>query len=65
MSIIQTEIDKYCALCENAEVLSGTEYVLCRKKGVVSAGYLCKKFCFDPLKRIPKPRPALPDVEGL
>lgn len=44
---------KYCA-----EALKQTEdgQVLCLKKGIVAADYACKKFTYDPIKRVP-PRP--------
>ena len=45
--------ENYCAVCENAALLSGEDYVLCKKKGVVRATYSCRKFSYDPLKRRP------------
>ena len=37
---------------------------MCIKKGVVPAGYSCRSFKYDPLKRVP-PRPAAPDFSRL
>ena len=45
------EIEKYCAYCENAALLHSEDYVLCEKKGVVAANFVCRKFSYDPLKR--------------
>lgn len=51
------EITKCCAYCEKATLLSGDDYVLCSKKGVVALTYVCRRFSYDPLKVMPK-RPA-------
>lgn len=57
------ELDKICAYCERATPLAGGEHVLCEKKGVVTAGHLCRGFVYDPVKRIPKRAKQLPQVE--
>lgn len=48
------KIEKYCKYCEKAKTLSDPDTMLCSKKGIVSAGYSCRKFSYDPLKRTPK-----------
>ena len=48
---------KYCA--ENFKSIGETQ-VLCQRKGVVLADYSCRRFLYDPLKRIPKVLPELP-----
>ena len=45
--------ERYCAFCEHSATLHGDEYVLCQKKGVVRAAFVCRKFSYDPLKRRP------------
>ncbi len=57
------ELDKICAYCEKATVLAGGEHVLCEKKGVVADSYHCRKFVYDPVKRIPKRARPLPEAE--
>ena len=57
----QKEIDRACIYCENAAYLQDKEYMLCSKHGVVSAGFCCRKFSYDPLKRIPMPRKRIGD----
>lgn len=52
------EITRACEYCENAQPLVNEETMLCTKKGVVSAGHVCRKFKYDPLKR--RPAPPLP-----
>ena len=48
-----TEIEKYCAFCEHSSETFDKDNVLCEKKGIVSAGYVCRKFRYDPQKRVP------------
>lgn len=51
-------IDPSCSYCENGSLSSDGSMILCSKKGIVSPYYSCRKFCYAPLKRIPKrPRP--------
>ena len=47
------DIAEVCAYCEHAVPLHNEDTVLCRKHGVVSADYRCKKFSYDLLKRKP------------
>ena len=48
-----------CAYCQRGKAVT-PETVLCRKKGVTTAGSSCGWFRYDPLKRVP-PRPVTPD----
>jgi len=41
-----------CSYCANATQVN-TDEVLCIKRGVVSIDYGCRKFEYDPCKRIP------------
>ncbi len=61
----QVEIIKCCAFCEKATPLAGDEYVLCSKKGVVSLTYKCRRFSYDPLKRVPKRAPSLEKLDEI
>ncbi|WP_303944445.1 hypothetical protein [Subdoligranulum variabile] len=36
--------------------------VLCKLKGVVSPYYYCRRFCYDPLMRVPH-RQVLPELD--
>ena len=47
------KIEKYCALCEHSQKSYFEESYLCEKKGIVSAGHVCRKFSYDPQKRVP------------
>jgi len=52
-----------CRYCENASVLRCEDEMLCRIRGVVDAGYVCRKFRYDPLKRVPLPKRGLPGLD--
>ena len=49
----KTEIEKYCAYCEHSTSTYIKEQFLCDKKGIVNGGYVCRKFKYDPQKRVP------------
>lgn len=55
MKIKKEELERNCRTCENAEYLVDKDYVLCKKKGIISAGEVCGKFIYDALKHeVPK-----------
>ncbi len=43
-----------CEYCENGRLSPTGREVLCRVKGIVSLSYCCKKYIYDPLKRLPR-----------
>ena len=47
------KIEKFCKYCENAETLTDPDKMLCSRHGVVEASHICRKFRYDPLKRVP------------
>ncbi len=49
------ELDTLCKYCELALSLHNPDEMLCQKRGVVNAGYHCRAFRYDPLKRDPGP----------
>ncbi|MBR3998640.1 MAG: hypothetical protein IKI93_09910 [Clostridia bacterium] len=57
------KIEKYCKYCEKAKTLSDPDRMLCEKRGIVSAGYSCRLFRYDPLKRTPKISRPVPSAE--
>lgn len=63
------QIDRLCKYCEWASSLNDPDRMLCSKKGVVNAGYVCRAFMYDPLKRDPGRRvsaevPAFVDIDS-
>ena len=57
--LFRKKMPKSCAYCVYGTKLD-EEQILCVKKGVMSVEGKCRKFRYDPCKRIP-PRPKLPD----
>lgn len=49
-----------CEYCETGTLASNGN-ILCPKMGVLSPDFSCKKFKYDPLKRVPKKLPDLPE----
>ena len=63
----KSEIPCVCEFCEYATPISDDDNVLCRHKGIVHREYHCRRFFYDPLKRVPKP-PAqflTPDTDNM
>ncbi len=54
--LFRKKIERSCTYCEYGTKLD-EEQVLCMKKGIVPAGKKCRKFSYDPCKRVPvKPK---------
>ena len=52
---------KYCAVGQNS---CDGETVLCTKKGVMQPDSHCRAFRYDPLKRVPRTAPKLPEYSA-
>ncbi len=53
-------IEPSCSYCTQGQASADDQNILCTKKGVVQPDFFCKKFVYDPLKRIPKRLNKLP-----
>lgn len=53
--LFRRDIPKCCAYCEHAVPLDSAD-MLCRRRGVVGAGYNCRRYRYDPTKRQPSPK---------
>ena len=62
-SLFKSKIEPRCAYCTHGRALGGGQ-VVCPKKGVMSQGSSCRRFTYDPMKRVP-PRPVKADFSGL
>lgn len=51
----EKELPKICGFCEKAVPIFDENLVLCKKSGIVGINHVCKKFIYDPLKRVPVP----------
>ena len=56
--LFRKKIDRSCCYCVYGTKMDD-EQILCIKKGVVSADGKCRKFEYDPCKRIPARQKAL------
>lgn len=55
--LFRKKIDRACAYCSFAGKADG-ERMICQKYGIVPAEHHCRKFRYDPLKRVPsRPKP--------
>ena len=61
--LFEKDMDPRCAYCQRGTPLEDGR-VMCVKKGIVSASGACRRFRYDPLKRVP-PRPVAPDFSRL
>ncbi|MCD7755070.1 MAG: hypothetical protein LUJ09_01845 [Firmicutes bacterium] len=59
--LFRKKIEKSCSYCGFGAVLEGGQ-ILCTKRGMVPADGKCRKFRYDPCKRIP-PKPKAPDFQ--
>ena len=50
--LFKKDIEPRCAYCKRGANLD-EEQVMCMKKGIVSAAGACRKFKYEPLKRVP------------
>ncbi len=51
----EAEMERFCKFCVHGGVLSDPDKMLCKRHGIVDAGGCCRRFVYDPLKRIPTP----------
>ena len=56
--LFRRKIPRSCAYCAWGTKL-GDEQILCVKRGVVAVSYACRKFVYDPCKRVPRKAKAL------
>lgn len=56
--------ERCCADCVHGRPANDTTRVLCRKKGVVDPTFRCRRYRYDPLKRVPHSSPKLPHFDS-
>lgn len=61
--LFEKDIEPRCAYCKRGAQLD-EDQVMCVKKGIVSPTGACRKFKYDPLKRVP-PKPLTVDFSHL
>ncbi|MCD7828996.1 MAG: hypothetical protein LUG58_00995 [Clostridiales bacterium] len=53
--LFRKDIEPRCTYCRHGSALN-EEQIACHKKGIVSPGYHCRRFAYDPLRRVPPAR---------
>lgn len=53
--LFRKKIERSCSYCAHSGKIDSETY-LCSKKGFVPACHKCRKFKYDPLKRVPSRR---------
>ncbi len=56
--LFRKKITRSCSYCQHGTAME-SDQILCSKCGVVSAYYNCRKFRYNPCKRIPSKMKAL------
>ncbi len=54
--LFERDIEPHCAYCKHGVTLDDDQ-VMCIKKGIVSPAGACRRFRYDPLKRVPPKAP--------
>lgn len=57
--ILGDSIQPKCRYCIHSVPVEGDLQLLCPKSGVVTLDGFCKKFSYDPLKRVPQEKPSM------
>lgn len=59
--LFRKKMERSCEYCVHSTKL-GADQMLCTKSGIVSCTHACRKFSYDPFKRVPA-KPKAPDFE--
>ncbi|HHU84511.1 MAG TPA: hypothetical protein GXZ23_05005 [Clostridiales bacterium] len=52
--LFNKDIAPHCAICKHGKLTPDGTEVICPKKGIVAADFLCGKYAYDVLKRTPR-----------
>ena len=59
-----TDVPPKCAYCLHCIRTKDEETLLCKYRGIASPEGSCKKFIYDPLKRVPQRPATLPEFSA-
>lgn len=62
LKLFSKDINPCCAYCAKSKKLNDNE-AICAKHGIVSMQYRCRKYEYDPTKRVP-PEPIVLDTQA-
>ncbi|NLT58470.1 MAG: hypothetical protein GXX99_05860 [Clostridiales bacterium] len=60
MKLYGNKVEPRCTYCEFGTRIGQTDHINCIRCGVVTDGYTCPRFRYDPLKRVPPKLVPLP-----
>lgn len=52
--LFNKDISPQCSICKHGKNTPDGKEVICHRKGVIAADYVCKKYVYDVLKRSPR-----------
>lgn len=55
--------ESVCRNCRHGRLSPEGDTVLCLKKGIVDPDGVCRRYSYDPLKRVPKKMPAVREAD--
>lgn len=53
--LFSKNIEPNCEYCRRAQIFENCEEIGCKLRGVMTSGDKCRRFVYDPLKRVPEP----------
>ena len=56
-------VEPACRYCHNARESGDGTLILCQHRGVVAPYDSCRKYRYDPLRRVPSRQPVLPQYD--
>ena len=57
-------VEPACEHCRWGRPTPNAQMILCQRNGVVAPYYSCKKYVYDPVKRVPKRAARLPEYKA-
>ena len=56
-----SDVAKECRNCAYGTYLADEEKIFCKKSGIRNMDSTCRKFRYDPLSRVPRRNPEMPE----
>ena len=63
IQLFGNNIDPACSYCRFGKKNQDGSKILCEKVGVVAPSFFCRKFRYDPVKRVPARQAQLPEYD--
>lgn len=63
-TVLNKKIEPACKYCAVGRLSCDEQTVLCTKKGVMQPDSHCRAFRYDPLRRVPREKPSMPQFSA-